>query len=90
MYKQLKTHHMSLVPKEVDLLESFVLYKLQTVTLVPPIRENIKGDLTPDGKRQVEVEVLWATLLAKLLDECSADLVFLIKQISLVVVVHIG
>ena len=81
---------MSLVPKEVDLLESFVLYKLQTVTLVPPIRENIKGDLTPDGKRQVEVEVLWATLLAKLLDECSADLVFLIKQISLVVVVHIG
>jgi hypothetical protein len=49
--KPLRTHHLSLVSKEVDLLKSLVLNEFQTITLVPPFRENIKGDLTADGER---------------------------------------
>lgn len=78
---------MRLVPEEVDLFESLVFDELQTITLVPSVRENVKRDLTANGECQIEVKVFRTTLLAKLLDECSADIVFLVMQVSLVVVV---
>jgi hypothetical protein len=37
-----------LVAKEMNLVEVF-LHILQAVSLVPALRENIKGNLTPDG-----------------------------------------
>lgn len=77
-HKTAETHYVSLVPKEVNFLESVALNESQTVALVPPIGENIKGNLTADGERQVQIEVFGAALLAKHLDECSADLVFLV------------
>lgn len=74
----------------MDFLKSFILNEPQTITLVPPIRENVKGDLAPDGNRQVEVQVLRAALFAKLIDECSADLVLLIMHVSIVTAARIA
>jgi hypothetical protein len=68
---------LSLVPKEVNLLEPFVFNKLQTVALVPAYGKDVKGDLSPYGESQVEIEVLGSAFLAKFLDECGADVVFL-------------
>lgn len=81
---------MSLVPEEVDLFESLVLNKPQTITFVPPVGENIKGDLTTNREGQVEIEIFGPTLFAKLLNECSADLVFLLAHVSLVVAAQLG
>lgn len=81
---------MSFVPKEVYLFKSLVLNEFQTITLIPPIRENIKGDLTTDGKRQVQIEVFGPALFAEHLDECSANLVFLVLHVSFTNVVQLG
>ena len=46
------THLVCLVTKEVDLLELFVLDVVEAIRLVPPMGEDVEGDLTADGERQ--------------------------------------
>ena len=66
-----RTHWRSLVAKEVDLFESLGLDELQTVRLVPAVREDVKRDLAADR----ECEAVVCEFFAKHIDEILADVV---------------
>ena len=44
-----------LIPKEVNLIEIFLLQEPETVSLIPARREEIEGDLTPDAVGEIEI-----------------------------------
>lgn len=64
---------MSLVSEKVDFLELLVCDMPQAESLVPPVREHIKGDFAAYGEREAVV----GELLPQHLDERDANPVLL-------------
>lgn len=70
---------LALVSKEVNLIE-ILLNELQAVRLIPPLREDIKRNLTTNGKGQVLV----SELLLESINEISSNVVFFVVSLEFV------
>jgi hypothetical protein len=71
-----RTHLVSLVTKEMDLVKALVFNVTKSIRLVPSRGEHIKGDLTTNG----ECESIRPELLLEYLDKLLADMVFLVTR----------
>lgn len=74
------TTDVSLIPEEVNLLETFTLEVLQAVRLVPAIGKDIKADLTADAVRQTNVR----KFLPQRFDHIFAHVVDLVVSLKVV------